>query len=116
MKLCFPIEKDEGLDSVVYEDFGSAPALLIFDAKTKKKKTINNELQGGIPLKALVSERVDIVIVESLVDGVVVALEDAGIGALQSIKGTVKKNLEAFERQSLPNFKRNCAGHSGFAQ
>ena len=35
MKVCFPVEKNEGINSVVYGHFGSAPAFVMVDTERK---------------------------------------------------------------------------------
>ena len=35
MKICFPVEKDEGIESQVYNHFGSAPVFIMVDTEGK---------------------------------------------------------------------------------
>ena len=42
MKICFPTFNLEGLESRVYEHFGSAPGFVIVDTETQTVEEINN--------------------------------------------------------------------------
>jgi len=45
MKICFPVQKDEGIDSTLYNHFGSAPFFVVFDTGTNDVATISNRDQ-----------------------------------------------------------------------
>ncbi|MDA8326790.1 MAG: NifB/NifX family molybdenum-iron cluster-binding protein [Nitrospiraceae bacterium] len=122
MKLCFPVATDEGLDSMVYEHFGSAPAFLVVDAETKEKKTItNNELHHAhgkcSPLKAMGGAQVDAVVVGGIGAGALSWLNTAGIEVYKAFGATVRENLTLFEVHRLPRLdpSHTCAGHGGCA-
>ena len=34
MKICFPVQNDNGIESAVYNHFGSAPVFVVFDTDT----------------------------------------------------------------------------------
>lgn len=62
MRICFPVEALEGLDSKVYEHFGSAPGFVIVDTDVNTVEEIDNgDLHHGPgmcqPLKALEGAR-----------------------------------------------------------
>ncbi|MFC1504211.1 NifB/NifX family molybdenum-iron cluster-binding protein [Spirochaetota bacterium] len=42
MKICIPTKKDNGLNSIVYGHFGSAPCFVVYDTTNKDIKAINN--------------------------------------------------------------------------
>ena len=42
MKVCFPVENDNGMDSMVYAHFGSAPLFILYDSETNELEVINN--------------------------------------------------------------------------
>ncbi len=42
MKLCFPIQHDQTLDSEVFGHFGSAPAFMLVDTNTAAVEIIDN--------------------------------------------------------------------------
>ena len=39
MKVCFPVQKDEGIESQVYNHFGSAPVFIVVDTRGKGSAT-----------------------------------------------------------------------------
>ncbi len=122
MKLCFPVERDEGLDSVVFGHFGSAPAFIVVDAGTKEVQTVVNRdshhAHGACsPLKAISGERVDAVIAGGIGPGALAGLNSAGIKVYKAFPGTILQNLKAFELDRLPRFApgHTCAGHGDCA-
>ena len=42
MKICMPVQDENGLDSVVYGHFGSAPFFAVYDTKSKNIVFANN--------------------------------------------------------------------------
>ena len=48
MKLCFPIEANNGLKSIVYGHFGSAPMFFIYDSESKDSEIIDNQNLGHV--------------------------------------------------------------------
>lgn len=42
MRICMPTENDDGLNSIIYGHFGSAPYFIVYDTEKKVFKTINN--------------------------------------------------------------------------
>ena len=46
MKICFPVEIDKGLDSIVCEHFGHVPAYVLVDTDTLDVSTVDNVNQG----------------------------------------------------------------------
>ncbi|OQY48398.1 MAG: hypothetical protein B6242_02545 [Anaerolineaceae bacterium 4572_78] len=68
MKLCIPIKKDDGFESIVFSHFGSAPAFLLYDTEKEDMRIVSNSNQHDKhgtchPIRALGSEKVDVVIV-----------------------------------------------------
>lgn len=119
MKLCFPVEVHEGLESSVYGHFGSAPFFLVFDTLSQEMTTINNcdlyHAHGACnPLKALNGQQVDAVIVGGIGGGALVGLSRLGIRVLRSAGGTVRDNATLFHRNQLQEFtlSHTCGGHS----
>ncbi|MDA8087737.1 MAG: NifB/NifX family molybdenum-iron cluster-binding protein [Nitrospiraceae bacterium] len=122
MNICFPVGKDEGLDSRVFEHFGSAPAFLVVDVESKEKKTLINGDQHHAhgmcsPFKALSGEQVDAVIVGGIGRGALMKLSGAGIKVYKALEGTVAGNMKLFEEGRLPVFSTVmvCPGHEGCA-
>ncbi len=120
MKICFPTETLEGLESRVYEHFGSAPGFVIVDTETKIVEEIsNNDLHHAHgmcqPLKALGGRQVDAVAVGGIGMGALMKLQAQGIRVFRVTQGTVEQNIRFILKQNLPEFdaRFTCAGHSG---
>ena len=68
MKIAFPTDSDNGLESQVFNHFGSAPFFIVVDSDTNEHEIINNQdlnhTHGKCqPLKALGGKNVDVVVV-----------------------------------------------------
>ena len=120
MKIAFPTQKEEGLDSQVFGHFGSAPHFIIVDSDTDTFKAAGNpnmihEHGQCRPLQALSGEAVDAVIVGGIGAGALTKLNTKGVKVFRAVEGTVKENLELFKTNALPLFQANhtCAGHGG---
>ncbi len=120
MKLCFPVKEVSGLESEVYEHFGSAPAFFIVDSSTKAFKVVHNadrQHAHGMcnPVGAIEGQEVDAVIVGGIGGGALMKLNRAGIDVYKAMAKTVKVNIELFESGGLPAFQPGhvCKGHTG---
>ncbi len=119
MKICFPVKKDEGLSSAVYNHFGSAPIFLIFDTKTSSISTINNRdvhhTHGACnPMKALDNRKVDAIVVGGIGAGALTGLKQMGIRVHRAQAGTIVENMSLFNMDRLPELTLEacCGGHS----
>ncbi len=120
MKVCFPTETLQGLESPVYEHFGSAPGFVIVDTESKSIEEINNNdlhhAHGMCqPLKALGGREVDAVAVGGIGAGALMRLQAQGIRVYRVTIGTVGENMEFILKGNLPEFNARftCAGHTG---
>ena len=118
MKIAFPVEADNGLDSSVYGHFGTAPCFVIVDAETGDLKGVDNRdahhLHGQCqPMKALGDNPVDAVIVGGIGGGALSKLQASGIKVFCAVGGNVQTNLELIKNGKLPEFAvaMTCAGH-----
>lgn len=119
MKVCFPVEKNEGLESTVYNHFGSAPFFVLVDtAANTVSPVINADRQHSkgacSPIKALGTERVDAVVVGGIGGGALGKLNQLGIKVYRAEHGTIAGNLELFTAGRLSEYSINlcCGGHS----
>ncbi len=119
MKICFPVQEDEGLSSAVYNHFGSAPLFLIFDTKTSSISTINNRdvhhTHGACnPMKALDNRKVDAIVVGGIGAGALTGLKQMGIRVHRAQAGTIVENMSLFNMDRLPELTLEacCGGHS----
>ena len=120
MKVCFPTETLQGLDSKVSGHFGSAPGFVIVDTGKMSVEEINNNdlhhMHGMCqPLKALGGLKVDAVVVAGIGMGALAKLQAQGIRVYHGAQGTVQQNIDLIQNNKLPQFLANnaCAGHSG---
>jgi predicted Fe-Mo cluster-binding NifX family protein len=120
MRVCFPTVKLEGLESQVYEHFGSAPGFVIVDTETKAAEEISNNDQHHAhgmcqPLMALGGRMVDAVVVGGIGMGALMKLGAQGIKVYRGAEGTVAENVELILKNKLAEFDANhsCAGHAG---
>jgi predicted Fe-Mo cluster-binding NifX family protein len=120
MKVCFPTETLQGLNSTVYGHFGSAPGFVIVDTGKMSVEEINNNdlhhMHGLCqPLKALGGFKVDAVVVAGIGMGALMKLQAQGIKVYRGAEGTVQQNIDLIQDGKLPQFseEHTCAGHSG---
>jgi len=120
MKICFPTETLQGMNSRVYGHFGSAPGFVIVDTAGGSVEEISNGDQHHAhgmcqPLKALGGHPVDAIVVGGIGMGALMKLQADGIVVFRAVEGTVRENVELHYKGSLPQFQpeHTCAGHSG---
>ncbi|MCX5811750.1 MAG: diguanylate cyclase [Proteobacteria bacterium] len=120
MKVCFAVQEDQGIESTVYNHFGSAPAFVVVDTEIKQAVTINNKdlnhVHGACnPVMAIGGQNVDAVVVGGIGAGAIRGLNAAGIKVYGSVKETVKDNLDLFLENKLPELSalNACGGHQG---
>ena len=123
MRIAFPTQESNGLDSPVYGHFGSAPYFIIVDIETGNFVSSGNpdrEHQHGRcqPLEALSGRVVDAVAVGGIGAGALQKLNAEGIKIYRAVEGTVSDNLELIKSGLLPLFTldQTCAGHGSGKQ
>jgi predicted Fe-Mo cluster-binding NifX family protein len=119
MKICFPVQHDEGFDSSVYNHFGSAPVFVVVDTETNGIASIHNGDQHHThgacnPMKALDNQKVDAIVVGGIGAGALTRLNQMGIAVHRSQAPTVRENVSLFASQQLPvlTVQGCCGGHS----
>ena len=119
MKVCFPVKSNEGMSSIPYNHFGSAPEFVICDLESNDVKAIGNGDLGHEhgkcqPIKALSGEVVDAVVVGGIGKGAIVKLNSMGIKVYQSIEGTIEENVNSLKNGELKEFDSNLTcNHDG---
>lgn len=123
MKLCFPIVQDQGLDSVVYGHFGSAPRFLLVDAVSGTVESVDNSdkvhAHGACnPAKAVSELAVDGIVVGGIGRGALMSLNRAGFRVFQAQGISVRDNLVAAQENGLIEFAPGmvCGGQHGAEQ
>jgi predicted Fe-Mo cluster-binding NifX family protein len=118
MKVCFAIQKDDGLESAVYNHFGSAPAFMIVDTERQNTDTIVNRdmihVHGACnPMMALDGRDVDAVVVGGIGGGALSKLNASGIRVYGIMAPTVRENLDLLTSGGLPelSLEHACGGH-----
>jgi predicted Fe-Mo cluster-binding NifX family protein len=118
MKICIPIEEDNGLKSQVCAHFGSAPAFLIVDTDSGNCRAIANGNQHHnhgmcTPLQSLQGEQIDGMVVGGIGMGALNKLNAANIQVFVSDQATVADTLAAFKSGTLKLMHPGmaCAGH-----
>jgi predicted Fe-Mo cluster-binding NifX family protein len=120
MKLCFPVQANNGIESEVYGHFGSAPMFVVVDMEANNISAINNRdmhhVHGACnPINALDGQNVDAIIVGGIGGGALMRLNQAGISVYKAMGLTVKDNLDLLNSGKLPVFQPGhvCAGDAG---
>ncbi|MGO9380135.1 MAG: NifB/NifX family molybdenum-iron cluster-binding protein [Dissulfurispiraceae bacterium] len=118
MKVCFPVDDNQGIESAVYNHFGSAPAFIVFNTATKEVSAINNSdlhhTHGACnPMKALSGESVNAIVVSGIGAGALSRLNQLGITVYRAQRQTIRENIVLFEESQLPILtpQQCCGGH-----
>jgi len=118
MNICFPVQKDEGIESAVYSHFGSAPMFMIFDTVTENLLTINNQdqhhSQGAFnPMKALDDQKINAIVIGGMGEGALVGLNRRGIKVYRSQGTTIQENMTMVKNRKLIELiPQQCCGGS----
>ncbi len=120
MKVGFAVQQDNGIESTVYNHFGSAPAFIIVDTAQVGSATVNNRDQhhehGACnPIAALGGNTVDAIVVGGIGGGALMKLNSQGIRVFRAMEETVKANLGLLIEGKLPEMmmQHTCGGHQG---
>lgn len=120
MKVCFPVYKDEGVNSTVYDHFGSSPEFIIVNTELQTVITIDNNdldhVHGACnPVMAVGGNKIDAVVVGGIGAGALMKLNADGIKVYKAVKETVKENLDLLKDNRLPELalSQTCGGHQG---
>jgi predicted Fe-Mo cluster-binding NifX family protein len=120
MKVCFPVQKDEGVESQVYDHFGSAPAFIVVDTEEKGVQRVDNKdlhhVHGACnPIMALGGQKVDALVVGGIGGGALMKLNGMGVKVYEAGTRTVKDNLELLRENKLQELSmdHSCRAHEG---
>ena len=115
--MCFTVRKNEGLESVVYDHFGSAPVFLIVDTEEDSLTAVKNKAthhpQGACtPIEDLVNMQIDAVVTGAIGSGAIMKLHLEGIKVYRPAKATIKHNLDLLMTGDLREFTLDhaCSG------
>jgi predicted Fe-Mo cluster-binding NifX family protein len=116
MRVCFPVQHDEGFESKVYNHFGSAPLFVIVDTEKNVAGMIKNRDQHHVhgacnPIQALDNQNIDAVVVGGIGAGALGKLNQSGIKVYRAQSQTIKENIALFASQALTEFTlQGCCG------
>ena len=119
MKICFPVQENKGMESRVYNHFGSAPMFVMVDVATGNISVVTNKDQRHAhgscnPIMALGSHEVDAVVVGGIGSGALSKLNQKGIRVFQAAAASVRENISMLLSSQLAEFTLSqcCGGHS----
>ena len=122
MKLCIPVAGNEGMNSVVFGHFGSAPVFAVHDTDAGTTVFLDNaqaqhEHGACNPLWALGNEKVDAILVGGIGARAIARLNEGGIRVYRAVPGPLNDALKAWSEGRLEEVtvEGACAHHGGCA-
>jgi predicted Fe-Mo cluster-binding NifX family protein len=120
MKVGFAVQVNEGLDSIVYAHFGSAPAFVIVDTDLQQISAVNNSNEHHVhgacnPVMALGGNSIDAMVVGGIGPGAIMKLNAMGIKVYRAGAPTVKENIALLGNKGLQELSMDdsCQEHGG---
>ncbi|OGS35381.1 MAG: hypothetical protein A2293_03245 [Elusimicrobia bacterium RIFOXYB2_FULL_49_7] len=119
MKICIPVEKNEGLASKVSGHFGSAAYFAIHDIEGNVTEFVNNENQHhshGMcqPLSVVGGMKIGAVVCGSMGAMAAAKLNEGGIRAYKATGETLAEIIESYKAGNLEEVTpENACGHHG---
>jgi predicted Fe-Mo cluster-binding NifX family protein len=120
MKVGFAVQLNQGLDSVVYGHFGSAPAFVIVDTDLKQVSSVDNtnshHVHGACnPIMALGGNTIDVMVVGGIGPGAIMKLNAMGVKVYRAGAATVNENIALLGENRLQELSMNdsCREHGG---
>jgi predicted Fe-Mo cluster-binding NifX family protein len=120
MKIGFAVKVDEGMESIIYGHFGSAPAFIIVDTELKQalgleNRNMHHEHGACNPIMALNGNQIDAMIVGGIGGGALMKLNAMGIKVYGAGAVTVKENIVLLENNRLQelSMENSCRAHQG---
>lgn len=118
MKVCFAVQENRGVDSTVYNHFGSAPLFVMVDTDADGATIVDNQDKDHVhgacnPIMAIGGRDIDAVVVGGIGAGAIRGLNSQGIKVYRSEAATVKENLDLLKNGKLPELtmQHACGGH-----
>lgn len=118
MKICFPVQNNEGMRSTVYDHFGSAPFFVVVntdngDVSTIFNRDMNHSHGACNPIKALDGQHVDAVVVGGIGAGALNRLNQSGIKVYKAQAAGIEENIRLFLEKGLRELSppQCCGGH-----
>lgn len=119
MKVAFPTQESNGLNSIVFDHFGSAKIFVIVETNdgsidTVFNQNLNHQHGHCQPMVALGGNHIDAVVVGGIGRGALRKLNAEGKKVFRAAEGSVKENLELIQSNKLPEITldQTCTGHN----
>ena len=114
MRICIPVQKNEGSESKPYNHFGSAPKFLVVNLEGEEIEVIDNgdldhEHGKCQPLKALEGNKVDAIIVGGIGAGAIMKLNAMGTKVYRGVNDTIEANLKLLQENKLQELSKDDA-------
>jgi len=119
MKVCIPIEKNDGKDTMPYGHFGSAPMLAICDTETDGIEFIDkgaHDSHGACtPMASLEGYNIAALIVGGIGARAIMGLNASGIKIYRAVQGNLAENVALFKNGRLVELtpEGGCSQHGG---
>jgi predicted Fe-Mo cluster-binding NifX family protein len=118
MKICLPVGDNNGVDSIVFGHFGSAPFFAVFDTESQSVVLVNNnesEHEHGscMPVDALRKLKAEAVLCKGMSMRAANLLIEAGIKPYLVDAETVADAINAYKSMNvkLLDARNACQGH-----
>lgn len=120
MKVGFAVQFNDGLESAVYDHFGSAPAFIIVDTDQRQVSAVDNtnahHVHGACnPVQALGGNNIDAMVVGGIGPGAIMKLNSMGVKVYRKGAATVNENIVLLGEDRLQELTMNdsCQEHGG---
>lgn len=120
MKVGFAVQVNQGLESVVYDHFGSAPAFIIVDTELEQISTVDNSNASHVhgacnPVAALGGNSIDALVVGGIGAGAIMKLNALGVKVYNAGAATVSENIALLKENRLRelSMEDSCRSHQG---
>jgi predicted Fe-Mo cluster-binding NifX family protein len=120
MKVGFAVQVNQGLESAVYDHFGSAPAFIIVDTDQRQISTVDNtnaqHVHGACnPVTALGGNSIDAMVVGGIGPGAIMKLNAMGVKVFRAGATTVNENIALLKENKLHELSvsDSCQEHGG---
>ena len=120
MKVGFAVQVNQGLESIVYDHFGSAPAFLIVDTEQLHVGSVDNSntqhSHGNCnPMAKLGGNHIDAMVVGGIGSGAIMKLNAMGIKVFRAGAAIVQENIDLLKENKLQEITTSdsCGGHQG---
>jgi predicted Fe-Mo cluster-binding NifX family protein len=119
MRICIPIETDEGKSAKVYGHFGSAPYFAIYDTGKDKLEVIDNSNQHHAhgtchPMGILNGKNINAVVCGGMGARALQKLNEGGIKTYRAVAGTADEIIKKYKQGELKEItmENSCTSHS----